>query len=116
MAPRAQRLRLLDMQSEVERIAAAVAGLDLVRFRDDWLVRNAVERGLEIISEASRHLSDEAKALEPGIPWRRVADIGNWFRHAYDRVDPALVWYIVVDELPILDAAIARMLAVTSED
>jgi uncharacterized protein with HEPN domain len=41
----------------------------------------AVIRSLEIISEASRRLSDELKARHPGIPWREMAAAGNFYRH-----------------------------------
>jgi NAD(P)-dependent dehydrogenase (short-subunit alcohol dehydrogenase family) len=38
-----------------------------------WLV----ERGVEIISEASRHLPSGSKARHPEIPWPKVAGIAN---------------------------------------
>jgi uncharacterized protein with HEPN domain len=68
-----------------------------------------VERELEIISEASRSLSDADKARFPEIPWRRIADIGNVLRHNYDDVAPALVWGVVSDGLARLKA-VARTL------
>jgi uncharacterized protein with HEPN domain len=37
-------------------------------------------RGIEIISEASRRLSDDLKARHPEIPWPKVA--GIWQRAA----------------------------------
>jgi uncharacterized protein with HEPN domain len=33
--------------------------------------------GIEIISEASRHLTDDIKARQPQIPWSKVAGIGS---------------------------------------
>ena len=44
----------------------------------------AVTRCLEIISEASRRLSDELKARHPGIGWRDMASAGNISRHDYE--------------------------------
>ena len=41
----------------------------------------AVERLLEIISEASRFVPPDEKAQQPNINWRRLADLGNWLRH-----------------------------------
>jgi uncharacterized protein with HEPN domain len=40
-------------------------------------MRWAVERGVEIISEASRHIPDEIKAIESGIEWKKIAGIGT---------------------------------------
>lgn len=116
MAKRAQRLRLLDIAAQVSAIEMAVAGLTLDGFRGDWLRRSAVECGIEVISEASRHIDSELTGRYPGVPWRQVVDIGNWLRHAYVQIDPALVWFVVADEFPALKVAIAAILAETPED
>ena len=63
-----------------------------------WLV----ERGIEIISEASRHLTGDIKARHAGIPWAKVAGIGSVLRHAYDRVAPDVLWKLAQDDLPLL--------------
>lgn len=116
MARRSQRLRLVDMAREIAAIEAAVAGRDGASLANDWLVRSAMERGVEIISEASRHLDPDLIAVHPEVPWRRVADIGNWLRHAYEQVDPALILAVVTDHFPALAAAVAAMLEKAPED
>lgn len=116
MARRAQRLRLLDIADQIAAIETTIADMSLASFRDDWLRRSAIERGIEVISEASRHLDRTLKENHPDVPWRRVGDIGNWLRHAYEKVDPALIWFIVIDELPALKTAVTLMLAETPED
>jgi uncharacterized protein with HEPN domain len=50
--------------------------------RDDLMRLYAIIRALEIISEASRRLSDELKACYPDVPWREMAAAGNFYRHA----------------------------------
>ena len=55
----------------------------------------AVTRALEIISEASRRLSDDFKASHPSIDWPAVAAAGNVYRHEYEIVDVALIWHTV---------------------
>jgi uncharacterized protein with HEPN domain len=57
-------------------------------------LQRAVERGLEIISEASRSLPDDLKQRAPMIPWPAIAAIGNILRHEYQRVEARLVWNI----------------------
>jgi uncharacterized protein with HEPN domain len=56
------------------------------------MVRDAVLRNLEVISEASRRLSDELKQRYPDVPWRGIAAAGNIYRHNYDIVDDTIVW------------------------
>ena len=70
----------------------------------------AVARCLEIISEASRRLSDELKARHPQMPWREMASAGNVYRHSYEDVLPRRVWKTMREELPPLRAAIEREL------
>ena len=66
-----------------------------------WLV----ERGVEIISEASRHLPDDLKARNPEIPWQKVAGIGNILRHNYESIAAPVLWKLVQADLPALKKA-----------
>lgn len=63
------------------------------------MLRLAVERLFEIISEASRFIPPELKAENKDIPWQHMADLGNWLRHAYHRVDPDILLNIVENDL-----------------
>ena len=74
------------------------------------MVRDAVERNLERISEASRHIPSELKARRKDIAWRAVAGLGNVLRHDYPRVKDPRVWQIVANDLPALKAAVEAML------
>ena len=73
--------RLTDIIEAVEPIRSEIAGLTLQNLESDKRKHWLIERGIEIISEASRHLSDELKAGRPEIPWSKVAGIGNVLRH-----------------------------------
>lgn len=63
------------------------------------MLRLAVERLFEIISEASRFIPEDLKAKSANIPWRRIADLGNWLRHAYHRIDADILWNIAENDL-----------------
>lgn len=99
------------MLDAIEGIGAAIAGQGFADYEKSWLLRRAVERGLEIISEASRHLPDALKQQHPLIPWREIAGIGNVLRHEYQRVEPRLVWNVAQDHLAPLDAVVRAALA-----
>jgi hypothetical protein len=49
--------RLTDILEAIERIRAEMAGVTIEAFEADWRKRWLVERGVEIISEASRRLT-----------------------------------------------------------
>ncbi len=65
--------RLTDLIESVELIRSEMVGVTLRALKSDRRKRWLVERGIEIISAASRHLSDELKARHPEIPWSKVA-------------------------------------------
>jgi len=87
--------RLTDIIEAVELIRGELAGMTLQSLEFDKRKRWLVERGIEIISEASRHLSEDLKARHPEIPRSKVAGIGNVQRHEYERVAYDVLWRVV---------------------
>lgn len=86
---------------------------ETARGRDrSWTAQRAVERGLEIISEASRHIPDNIKTETSDMPWHQIAAIGNLLRHDYQRVESRLIWNIVTDHLPQLEAVVRHLMTV----
>jgi uncharacterized protein with HEPN domain len=95
---------LRDILRQIELALQFTRGFDYESFQDDVLRVYAVTRCLEIISEASRRLSDELKARHAGIAWRQVAGAGNIYRHDYEDVAARRVWDTVQVALPELSA------------
>jgi uncharacterized protein with HEPN domain len=91
--------RLADIIETIERIRRVLDGVTLEAFEQNWEKRWLVERGIEIISEASRHLTDDIKERRTEIPWPKVAGVGNVLRHAYDHVAPDVLWKLAQDDL-----------------
>jgi uncharacterized protein with HEPN domain len=81
MAPSSSLARLIDIIEAIELIGGELAGVTIHAFETDRRKQWLVERGLEIISEASRRLPETMKARNPIIPWSKVAGIGNVLRH-----------------------------------
>jgi uncharacterized protein with HEPN domain len=68
MASRSLNPRLTDIVQAIERIHRTLGETSLEAFEIDWQKQWLVERGIEIISEASRHLTNELKGRHPEIP------------------------------------------------
>ena len=85
--------------------------MDLDTLAQDEKTVAAVERKLQLITEAAVRLGDQAEALCPGIVWRNIRGMGNWLRHQYDRVDLDTVWNTVVVDLPKLKESVTKALA-----
>ncbi|MDV2984934.1 UNVERIFIED_CONTAM: DUF86 domain-containing protein [Methylobacteriaceae bacterium AG10] len=111
MARRSYQHALDDMLTALDGIAEATAGQSFEAFCGDWLLKHGVERGIEIISEASRAVPDDIKALRPEIPWHQVRAIGNILRHEYHGLSERILWNVVVDELPRLRLAVEALRA-----
>ena len=111
MAPREILHGLDDMLAAIDGIMAATAGKTFADYAGSWLLKRAVERGIEIISEASRVLSPGVQALRPEIPWAQVRSIGNVLRHEYHSLSDPVIWGVVVDELPQLREAVVAIKA-----
>jgi uncharacterized protein with HEPN domain len=107
--PRDTDLYVGDILEACRRVGGCVAGLDYTGFVDDTRTADAVLRNLEILGEAVKKLPPEMLADAPEIPWRDVAGLRDILAHAYFSVDLSLIWDIVQNELPALEAAIRRL-------
>lgn len=82
------------------------AGMNFESFREDPKTVAAVERKLQIISEAAIRLGEEAEQRLPEFQWREIRGMGNWLRHQYERLELSIIWNTVKDDLPPLKAAL----------
>jgi uncharacterized protein with HEPN domain len=95
-----------EMLDYIEQARTYAADLAFEQYFADQKTQRAVERCIEVISEASRHIPDELKAKHADIPWRDVAAIGNVFRHEYHNIAARIVWDTVRLHLAPLEAAV----------
>lgn len=110
MSKRDDRAFLEDMLARIILVDEfTVDGRDA--FMQSRLIQEAVIRGLEIIGEASRNLSDALRDDYSDIPWRQIAAFRNFVIHVYWDVNLERVWAVVVDELPTLKQQIEAILA-----
>lgn len=111
MASRSIIPYLTNIVEAIERIHALLRDMPLDVFEADWQRQWAVERGVEIISEASRRLTDELKARHPEIPWQKVAGIGNVLRHDYGNIAAPVMWKLARADLMDLEKVCREELA-----
>jgi uncharacterized protein with HEPN domain len=78
---------ILEAADEVASLVAAGKGV----WDTDRVRRLAVERLLEIVGEAARALSEQARSGFPEIPWSDVVGLPTLVAHHYQRVDQSQV-------------------------
>lgn len=92
--------RLQDIVDNARAIERYTNGMDLLRFQQDRLVYDAVERCMERICEAAVKLGDMATYLMPDQPWRRIRGFGNVLRHEYDSIREDRLFEIATTDVP----------------
>jgi uncharacterized protein with HEPN domain len=104
-------MHLQDVLSSIDLIESFVENYDFDSYRYDLKTKSAVERQLQILTEAAYRLGDEADRVCPGPDWKGYMGMGNLLRHSYHRIDDRIVWDTVVLELPKLKSAVSLALA-----
>ena len=95
--------RLLDALEGARYAMQFVTGSDLERYRADRLLRSAVERQLEIVGEALGRARSEDPRLDALFPdLSKIIGLRHRLAHGYSEIDDAIVWSVVVEELPEL--------------
>ena len=110
MSFRGPDLHYTDMLRAVALVEEFVGTMTEADYMADTKTRAAVERELQIITEAAYRLQPEDETLCPGQDWKAWRAMGNLLRHAYHRIDDATVWTTVKDDLPKLKQAIEQTL------
>jgi len=62
------RARLMHIRDEIDGVAAVIRGLSFADYGDSYLHRRAVERAVQIVSEAAGALPPELIARYPDAP------------------------------------------------
>jgi uncharacterized protein with HEPN domain len=102
---------LWDICHAADAVAAFTRGKGLEDYKEDSLLRSAVERQLIILGEAVVQLSKLTPELADRIPERgSIIAFRNLLIHGYAAVVDEIVWEVVEDDLPALRASAARLL------
>ena len=94
------KLYLEDIYLSMTRILEYVDGKDFTKFKQSYMVVDAVVRNFEIIEEASKNIPDQVKEKYPEIPWMKMYGLRNLISHEYFGVDYEMIWEIITTDLP----------------
>ncbi|MCG6550984.1 MAG: DUF86 domain-containing protein [Candidatus Magnetominusculus sp. LBB02] len=82
-------------------------------FINDEKTYYAVIRCIEIIGEASKHVSNNVRSKYPVIPWRDMSGMRNKVIHAYFGINPQMVWMVVKNDIsqlkPLIEVALVDL-------
>jgi uncharacterized protein with HEPN domain len=102
---------LQDILHNADLLLDFVSGITPAAFYGDAMRHMAVEKGLERIGEAMKHISSPLKQKYPQVDWSGYPRMRDRTTHGYWSVDYQIVWDTVKQEIPLLRQQIAQILA-----
>lgn len=117
MSDKARRVpaRLLDMREAIANVRNDIGTLSKDEFLADGKTQRAVIESLIVIGEAANIILRLDPDLQHRVPdaWRSLReayDMRIVLTHEYFRIDAAIVWDTVKNDLPALDALVESLL------
>lgn len=98
---RDDRERLRDINEAIEKIEKYVC-IGYQAFAEDERTQVWIIHHLQMIGEASNHLSDELTEQNPDIPWADIVGLRNILVHQYFGIDLRQVWETAELDMPVL--------------
>ncbi len=94
---------------EINFVLDTVKGKDSNEVLNNGILFRAIVRSIEIIGEASKKISEEFKAANPDIEWKKMGRTRDVLIHVYFAVDNEIIWDIVTEKLPPLQRYISNL-------
>jgi uncharacterized protein with HEPN domain len=110
MRRRASSDYLHDILDSIQKARRFTENMSFEEFSTDAKTIYATVRALEIVGEATKRLPPDIRDRQSSIPWRKMAGIRDIMIHEYNRVDLAVVWKTVKEDLPSVEPLITRVL------
>jgi uncharacterized protein with HEPN domain len=108
--PRDSEVYLEDILEAAAKIKSYVAAFSFESFQADAKTVDAVLRNLEVIGEAIKQLPASLRAGHPEVEWKKVAGLRDILIHNYFGIDVEIVWDVIQNKLPDLEAKVTRIL------
>ena len=99
-------IRLEHIIQAIERIKRYTLGKRFDDFVKDDMMYYAVVKNIEIIGEAANLLTNEFKSEHPDTQWKLITGMRNYIVHEYFQVDNTVIWDVIQNDLPYLEAQI----------
>jgi uncharacterized protein with HEPN domain len=103
--------RLRDILEAARLIASYIEDTTETDFRADKQKQDAVIRRIEIIGEATAHLTDQTRKTIPDLPFRKMRGMRNIIAHDYANVDLKIVWEVATLHVPEIRAVLTEFFA-----
>jgi uncharacterized protein with HEPN domain len=104
-------VRLAHILQQIDIVTNAVQDVTAESLRSNIVLSLAIERSVQIVSEAAKELPLELRNRYKDVHWQAIIGIGNLLRHEYYRINSADIWDIATVHFPTLRLVVVQMLA-----
>ncbi len=108
---------LYDVKMSIEEIDSFFEPIekDFLKYRQNKMLKRAIERNLEIIGEAiNRIITRDSSYAEKITNSKAIIGLRNQVIHAYDNISDENIWAILINHLPKLKKEIDELLNVNN--
>jgi uncharacterized protein with HEPN domain len=108
---------LYDIKVAIEEIDSFFEGNEksILFYKNNLVVKRAIERNLEIIGEATNRIIRMKPDFELEDA-KSIIGLRNFIIHSYDNITDETIWAIIVNHLPKLRAVIEHLLKTNDEN
>jgi uncharacterized protein with HEPN domain len=103
------------MLDTARQVIAKVHGISRAEYDNDENLRLALTHLIQIIGEASCHVSELLRGMRPEVPWRAIVGMRHKVVHDYLNVDEDVVWQTATEEMPLLAEQLEAILRKNKE-
>lgn len=101
---------ILDIEAVIDEIESIKLKTEnnFINFSQDIILQRAVERDLEIVGEAVRKIIEINPTVKISSS-KNIIGLRNIISHAYDSVEPEMLWGIIQKNIPVLTDEIKKL-------
>lgn len=94
--------RIAHMREAAEKAVRLAGAHDRSDLETDEVLRLAMTKLVEIVGEAAKQVSDDARLEHSHVPWSAAARMRDRLVHHYFDINLDVLWRTVTEELPPL--------------
>lgn len=102
--------RIQHIYDAILEIETYTRNVDIDEFTDNSMMRFACIKQIEIIGEASNHVTKATQVRFEEIEWRKIIGLRNIVVHEYFGIDFEVIWGIIKSDIPDLKTKIENIL------
>ena len=88
---------------------ASQANRNFIRFKENKMMKRAIERNLEILGEAVNRILQVDESIEI-TDARKIVGLRNNIIHSYETVSDEIIWSIFIKHIPKLKKEITKLI------